>query len=110
MGTVFNILDEDGSGDVAYKEFVEQLHKMKASDSHTMLVFIKHFVTELRKRVCTELAFMNKDIAEELKSLQAKSEKTWELLREDLAVHQKGLDAIEKRLGGCGIQPNNRVF
>mmetsp|Transcript_5547 Transcript_5547/g.13690 ORF Transcript_5547/g.13690 Transcript_5547/m.13690 type:complete len:665 (+) Transcript_5547:102-2096(+) len=46
---VFGILDKDGSGDVAYSEFVEEIHKMKTHDAHTILIFIKYYVCEIRK-------------------------------------------------------------
>ena len=41
MNVVWAMLDSDGSGEVSYDEFVEQLYKMKNDDSHTLLVFIK---------------------------------------------------------------------
>eukprot|EP00928_Gymnodinium_smaydae_P080612 TRINITY_DN6427_c0_g1_i1.p2 TRINITY_DN6427_c0_g1~~TRINITY_DN6427_c0_g1_i1.p2 ORF type:complete len:298 (+),score=78.87 TRINITY_DN6427_c0_g1_i1:1338-2231(+) len=44
---VFNILDSDGSGDVEYKEFVDQLHKMKSHDVHTLIVFVKYYVIQI---------------------------------------------------------------
>eukprot|EP00419_Tripos_fusus_P080619 CAMPEP_0172939004 /NCGR_PEP_ID=MMETSP1075-20121228/223310_1 /TAXON_ID=2916 /ORGANISM="Ceratium fusus, Strain PA161109" /LENGTH=377 /DNA_ID=CAMNT_0013800389 /DNA_START=455 /DNA_END=1585 /DNA_ORIENTATION=+ len=47
LGTVFNILDQDRSGDVNYAEFASQIHKMKTNDSHMMLVFIKHYTKKM---------------------------------------------------------------
>lgn len=55
MSTVFSILDNDRSGDVLYAEFVDQLHKMKTSDTHTLLVFIKYYVMEIRERLLAEI-------------------------------------------------------
>lgn len=51
LHSLFNILDEDGSGDVAYPEFVEQMHKMKSQDSQMLLVFIRSNIKELRGSV-----------------------------------------------------------
>lgn len=51
MTVIFSILDADNSGDVDYHEFVNELHRMKSHDIHTMLVFIKHYVTELDQKV-----------------------------------------------------------
>eukprot|EP00747_Dinoflagellata_sp_TGD_P138643 gnl/TRDRNA2_/TRDRNA2_175800_c3_seq31.p1 gnl/TRDRNA2_/TRDRNA2_175800_c3~~gnl/TRDRNA2_/TRDRNA2_175800_c3_seq31.p1 ORF type:complete len:584 (+),score=76.87 gnl/TRDRNA2_/TRDRNA2_175800_c3_seq31:255-1754(+) len=51
MSTLWNIMDEDGSGDVSYDEFVEQLHKMKCQDDHMMLVFIKSHVKDMQSRI-----------------------------------------------------------
>jgi len=48
VDVVFNMLDKDGSGDLDYDEFVEELHKMRTRDSHTMLLFIKYYVSEIK--------------------------------------------------------------
>lgn len=62
MSLVFNILDADGSGSVNYEEFVTELFKMKSHDSHTLLVFIKHYVTDIKKSVDEQLHVMKADI------------------------------------------------
>merc|ERR1712070_533245 len=59
---VFSILDEDQSGTVTSAEFVDQLHKMKTQESHTLLVFIKHYVNEIREKVTDQLALIEDDI------------------------------------------------
>jgi len=51
LEVVFSMLDVDRSGDVAYEEFVEQLHNMKSRESHTLLIFIKFYVMEIKNRV-----------------------------------------------------------
>lgn len=51
VGVVFSILDNDSSGSVDYHEFVNELYRMKSHDIHTMLVFIKHYVTELDHKI-----------------------------------------------------------
>jgi len=48
LDAVFGILDKDGSGELAYDEFAEELYKMKTHDSHTLLVFIKFYVSEIK--------------------------------------------------------------
>lgn len=45
---VFQIMDKDCSGEVTYEEFVEQLYKMKSYDIHTLLMFVKQHVQEMR--------------------------------------------------------------
>jgi len=59
---VFKILDEDGSGSVTYKEFIEQLHKMKSQDTQTMLIFIKGYVNELRLNVAEQLSLLKGEL------------------------------------------------
>eukprot|EP00428_Durinskia_dybowskii_P034123 CAMPEP_0170256004 /NCGR_PEP_ID=MMETSP0116_2-20130129/27855_1 /TAXON_ID=400756 /ORGANISM="Durinskia baltica, Strain CSIRO CS-38" /LENGTH=546 /DNA_ID=CAMNT_0010507013 /DNA_START=75 /DNA_END=1711 /DNA_ORIENTATION=- len=51
LEVVFSVLDQDGSGDVQYTEFVQQLHMMKNHEAHTLLVFIKYYVMEIRQQV-----------------------------------------------------------
>jgi len=46
---LFYILDDDGSGEVEYDEFVDQLHKTKTQDSHVVLVFVRGHVKEITK-------------------------------------------------------------
>jgi len=40
---VFDIIDEDGSGDIKFLEFVSGIHSLKYDDAHTLQVFTKHF-------------------------------------------------------------------
>mmetsp|Transcript_70113 Transcript_70113/g.196452 ORF Transcript_70113/g.196452 Transcript_70113/m.196452 type:complete len:535 (+) Transcript_70113:46-1650(+) len=48
LKVVFNILDKDSSGDIDYVEFVDQLHRLKNQDEHTLLIFILHHIKELQ--------------------------------------------------------------
>jgi len=61
MHVVFDMLDQDNSGSVTFVEFVEQLHKMKSQDDHTMLIFIRGYVNEVRKKLGEQLEFMNNE-------------------------------------------------
>lgn len=48
---IFNICDEDGSGDVNYHEFVEQLRRIKDSGEKMLLYYVtdvRHMVTRLK--------------------------------------------------------------
>mmetsp|Transcript_129137 Transcript_129137/g.325845 ORF Transcript_129137/g.325845 Transcript_129137/m.325845 type:complete len:637 (-) Transcript_129137:57-1967(-) len=51
LEVVFHMLDTDGSRSVDYKEFVNQLHMMKSCEAHTLIVFIKFYVMELRQKL-----------------------------------------------------------
>eukprot|EP00415_Alexandrium_ostenfeldii_P004719 UN4719 len=51
MAIVFSILDADSSGTVSHEEFITELFKMKSHDSHTLLMFIKHHVTQIREQM-----------------------------------------------------------
>lgn len=66
MECVFHIMDADGSGDVSYDEFVDNLYRMKAQNSRTLLVFIKFYVLELRRCVEEELHLTKHEILTQL--------------------------------------------
>jgi len=51
LHVVFGMLDTDGSGDVEYKEFVEQLQMLKDQDAHTLLMFIRYYIVEIRDQL-----------------------------------------------------------
>jgi len=62
MDVVFNILDTDGSGDIDYMEFAEQLQKMKEKNHITMLCFIQHYVVEIRKKLQEDMRRLHEDL------------------------------------------------
>jgi len=62
MNVVWAMLDTDDSGEVSYDEFVEQLYKMKNDDSHTLLVFIKFYVGDIRKNVFSQMGLLREEI------------------------------------------------
>lgn len=48
LDVLFSILDTDGSGEVCYDEFVEQLQRLKSTDTQIMLMFIRSSQAELK--------------------------------------------------------------
>jgi len=50
MNVVFSMMDTDKDGKIDTNEFIEQIFKMRNQDSQTLLLFIKHIVTELKLR------------------------------------------------------------
>eukprot|EP00930_Biecheleria_cincta_P025606 TRINITY_DN18201_c0_g1_i1.p1 TRINITY_DN18201_c0_g1~~TRINITY_DN18201_c0_g1_i1.p1 ORF type:complete len:677 (-),score=95.46 TRINITY_DN18201_c0_g1_i1:134-2107(-) len=69
MEVVFNILDDDKSGEVSYKEFVDQLHKMKSQDTYTLLLFIKGYINEMRRQVGEQLSLTKGELLEKTSSM-----------------------------------------
>eukprot|EP00747_Dinoflagellata_sp_TGD_P103301 gnl/TRDRNA2_/TRDRNA2_168918_c2_seq1.p1 gnl/TRDRNA2_/TRDRNA2_168918_c2~~gnl/TRDRNA2_/TRDRNA2_168918_c2_seq1.p1 ORF type:complete len:385 (-),score=49.95 gnl/TRDRNA2_/TRDRNA2_168918_c2_seq1:47-1111(-) len=55
MPLVFSMLDSDRSGSISYDEFVDQLYKMVDQDEHSMLVFIKAYLNDIRHRLADHL-------------------------------------------------------
>eukprot|EP00927_Polykrikos_kofoidii_P004679 TRINITY_DN11852_c0_g1_i1.p1 TRINITY_DN11852_c0_g1~~TRINITY_DN11852_c0_g1_i1.p1 ORF type:complete len:712 (+),score=80.60 TRINITY_DN11852_c0_g1_i1:40-2175(+) len=66
LQTVFSILDVDKSGSVTYDEFVAQLHKIKTQEERTILIFIKHYVQEVRQKVSEQLAIIKSELVEKV--------------------------------------------
>jgi hypothetical protein len=65
--TLWNILDQDESGDVSYVEFCDQIHKMKTSDPRTMLVFMKYYTATIYKDVHETLKYVKEDVVSAIK-------------------------------------------
>lgn len=55
MEILFNLLDEDRSGSVTYKEFIEQFFKMKTHDEKKMLMILKGQMASLEARQLEQL-------------------------------------------------------
>lgn len=56
LAVVFKMMDRDGNGHVDFTEFVEELYAMVTSTEHTMLVFIKHYVSEIYTSLAKQFA------------------------------------------------------
>jgi len=78
LSMVFEVLDKDGSGDVSYDEFVDELYKLKTHDQHTLLVFIKFYVMEIKRKVEDEMKVIRSHVSEAAVDI-AQSQKLSEL-------------------------------
>jgi hypothetical protein len=106
---VFKILDEDGSGDVDYSEFVEQLHKMKNSDSHTLLIFIKHYVKCIHEELSDKMQTWqgeHEEMMDELHQMHGELRSDFALLQDEIASQtQAGRGAFDSRPTTSTIGP-----
>jgi len=66
---LFQIMDEDHSGAVSHKEFVEQLYNLKSKDQRTMLMFIKHHCSILVGDVKAQLQLLESGVLNGLSSI-----------------------------------------
>eukprot|EP00811_Abedinium_folium_P014457 NODE_2345_length_2230_cov_13.292915.p1 GENE.NODE_2345_length_2230_cov_13.292915~~NODE_2345_length_2230_cov_13.292915.p1 ORF type:complete len:638 (-),score=170.78 NODE_2345_length_2230_cov_13.292915:233-2146(-) len=93
LHSLFNMMDRDRTGFVEYHEFVQQLHHLKAQDSHTMLIFIKHHVME----ASTELS--------------GKIEQMRQVLRlENEGIEQKLFALLDRFNGNASADAENKVL
>jgi hypothetical protein len=79
ISSLFNILDEDGSGHVEYDEFVDQLHKMKTQDAHVVLVFIRGHVKDIKVTLANQ-ADQLKQVEERLSTYEGRTEEILKIL------------------------------
>jgi hypothetical protein len=83
MSMIFNICDEDDSGDVDYREFVEQLRRIKHSGEQMLL----HYVTDIRHCVLKS--------EHEIKKLMQKNIEQEQLLEKKLDQTTEELKTLE---------------
>jgi len=51
LKTVFKVLDVDGSGEISYMEFCQEIYKIRTRDVNTMLSFMKIEINEVNRRI-----------------------------------------------------------
>lgn len=100
MSTVFNILDEDRSGKVSYEEFWQEVHKMKTNDTHTLLVFIKHFTSRIYEQIC----FQIKEELTEIKMIAHPSSRRSSLHNEFLQSAIEGEHGLQVSLSATTLK------
>jgi len=49
LSIVCDILDPNDDGIITYSEFVDQLHKMRTEESHTLLIMIRHHILDMQR-------------------------------------------------------------
>jgi len=70
LPVVFSMLDKDGSGDLSHKEFCDGIYKMKASDEHTMLVFVLFYIVSMQQDVHKCVKLIQTDLAQHREDMQ----------------------------------------
>jgi hypothetical protein len=69
LAQLFQMLDEDGSGEVDPEEFIETLYRMKCGDDKTASTFVKHYVVHMKQEQL-KMASMLTDIRHELHTIK----------------------------------------
>jgi len=91
---VWNILDSDKSGTVTSKEFVNQIYKMKNSDSQFMLAYIKFYITEIKDKLRGDLFKLGVKMDADLTNLEEEISAEAKIVQEEV---QK-IDVEEERM------------
>uniref|UniRef100_A0A7S1Q583 EF-hand domain-containing protein n=1 Tax=Alexandrium catenella TaxID=2925 RepID=A0A7S1Q583_ALECA len=71
MSLVFSILDTASTGTVKYEDFATELFKMKQHDTRTMLIFIKHYVTEIKRSLEQQIASTKSAITGQIRASES---------------------------------------
>lgn len=64
LAALLQVLDRDGSGDVSYDEFVEQLYKMKCQDQQHTLVFIRSHLKQVQDKLVDEMRMLKDSVVQ----------------------------------------------
>lgn len=70
LKTTFNLMDLDRSGTVSADEFVEEIHKMKTQETHSMLIFIKAHIQETQEELHALIADVLKEVKKDFVTLR----------------------------------------
>jgi Ca2+-binding EF-hand superfamily protein len=66
LEVLWTCLDEDRSGAVNYTEFVTSCYKLKSSNTHFMLAYIKYYITLIKNKICHEIEELKTDVDDHL--------------------------------------------
>merc|ERR1712217_770207 len=89
LEVVFDVLDRQRSGEVAYKEFTRQLWKMKSQEIKTSVMFVKHSVHEMHKEMADQLDAQSKTMKSHELSMHKPMQQLAEVLSETRRDVQK---------------------
>eukprot|EP00440_Ansanella_granifera_P049842 gb/GFBE01054018.1/.p1 GENE.gb/GFBE01054018.1/~~gb/GFBE01054018.1/.p1 ORF type:complete len:610 (+),score=131.11 gb/GFBE01054018.1/:1-1830(+) len=91
MRILFSTLDTDGSGNVSYEEFVEQLFNMQNQDTGVLLSFIRSYVQDIRKQITLQ--------NEQIESLRQSNDELRNIVLETRELtHELASDRVHKSI------------
>lgn len=110
MPVVFGIMDHDGTGEVSYEEFVKELWKLQSNDVQSMVIYIRFYVTQIRKQLLDQLDLVmtkivtkideEEKIIEKQQAEEAKMLKHMEANEEEMMKQLKEDEKMLKEIGG----------
>lgn len=70
LGVLWSILDDDKSGWVTYTDFVTSTYKLKSSNTHFMLAYIRYYITSIKHKICEEMVTEKAELINQEKKLE----------------------------------------
>jgi len=93
LHVVWSLADEDKSGTVSYEEFVNHVFQMTQSDTRFMLVYIKHFLSDVRRTITQDMG----NLVARSEAMYAKQmDSTLAKIEDDL---EESMEAVGKSVG-----------
>jgi voltage-gated sodium channel len=77
LGIIWTTLEPDELGQVNYKDFLTSCYKLKSSNTHFMLIYIKYYITVIKDKICSQIDGVKEEVTKEEKMLE-KEEKMLE--------------------------------
>merc|ERR1712048_594914 len=74
----------------------ENLYKMKLSDAHTLLVFVQHYVADIRDKCKQHITMLKDDVINTIKDVRQMEEETLNLVKEEKIDSDTLKNAIHK--------------
>eukprot|EP00448_Togula_jolla_P007385 CAMPEP_0170603574 /NCGR_PEP_ID=MMETSP0224-20130122/18983_1 /TAXON_ID=285029 /ORGANISM="Togula jolla, Strain CCCM 725" /LENGTH=627 /DNA_ID=CAMNT_0010928461 /DNA_START=64 /DNA_END=1947 /DNA_ORIENTATION=- len=98
LEVVFQLLDEDNSGCVNKFEFVDGLSRMKTENNHTLLLFIRYYVTELRANTREQLHLLQTSVLGSILNLEARLGRVTDTMGKLCSDTMDGMVALEREV------------
>merc|ERR1712050_583094 len=65
LEVLWTCLDDDKNGTASYTDFVANAYKLKTSNTHFMLAYIKYYLHVIKEKICSELGVVQDELKKE---------------------------------------------
>lgn len=94
MPVIFSVMDRDCSGEVSFEEFIAEMYKMQSNDTQSMIVYIRFYVTQIRKELLDRLGEMQRILEKDIHD----EEQTLEHMADEEAMMLNAIQNSEQKL------------
>lgn len=94
---LWTCLDTDRSGAISYTEFVTSCYRLKSSNTHFMLAYIKYYITMIKNKICQEIEDVREAIVDEEKKIEQELQNE-QITREKMEEELHHIEAEEEMI------------
>lgn len=98
LEVLWSCFDVDATGEVTYTEFVTSCYKLKSSNEHFMLAYIKYYLTTIKHKICADMAGIQESLATTQEMLEEEKQVEDELIKMEAEL-TKEMKTLEHDLG-----------